>query len=224
MPYIPKWDRLLAEAREEWMTLAEATHYIREKESCESHVALHQLFLAIVDEEVQVKRGVLHPEVTRKGPPSEFRGDLKICLEGDGSVQIDPGDKKSRLNITIVSASDFRSNDDWAGDDTAGEDPFDYEPLWLCRADVIRLWSGDIYPTINHQARSAKSRKQRVSNEAIRREARRIYKKFSDNPPNIRVAEKLIRERLPGATRMQIEPILKEDEFVRLRRRPGRQP
>ena len=214
MPYIARSVR----RRAKWMTLTEATHYIREKESCESQLALHQLFLAIVDGEVRVKRGLVDPESTLgMVSPSKFRGDLKICLDGEGSVKIDRNSKKSCYpNIAIVNASDFCSDDDTARDDTAGEDPLDYDPLWLRRSDVTRLWSGE--------ARSVKSRKQRVSERAILEAARKVYKEHADKPPNLREAEKFIREELPGATRKQMEPILQKPEFADLRLPRGRHP
>ena len=230
MPYITRWEK----SRKEWMTLTEATHYIIEKESCEVPLALQQLFLAIVDGEVLVKRGGVHPDFTLGISPSEFQSALKICLKDEGSVKIDrdnkrfvidPDSKKRRLNIIIVRASDFRSDDDddWAGDDTAGENPFDYEPLWLRRDDVMRLWWGDASPTINHQARSVESRKQRTRPapiEEIREDAREIYKEGS---PNILIAEKRIKEKRPNTPRALIRSVLKEDEFARLRRPRGHQ-
>ena len=55
----------------------------------------------------------------------------------------------------------------------------------------------------------------------IREEARVLYKEFTGDPPNIDLAEKLLRKRLPGATRTRIRPVLSEPEFVNSRRRSG---
>jgi hypothetical protein len=55
----------------------------------------------------------------------------------------------------------------------------------------------------------------------IRKKARVIYTEFADDPPNINRAEKLLRERLPGAKRSRIRPVLREIEFVNSRRRSG---
>jgi hypothetical protein len=206
------------------MTLTETTHYISEKESCEVQLASQQLFLAIVDGKVTAKRGWVYPNFTLgRISPSEFRKALKICLKGDGYVKIDsdsqkvaidPDRKKWIPNITIVGASDLFSDDDMARDDMAGEDPFDYDPLWLRRKDVMKLW----------EPRSAESRNQRnppASLKEIESEAKKIYKKGS---PNVDVAETLIRDRLPNARRKHIRLVLSADEFARLRSPPGRQP
>jgi hypothetical protein len=227
MPYVRKSELRREKSRKKWMTLTEATHYIIEKESCEVHPALQQLFLAIVDGEVLVKRGGVHPDFTLGISPSEFQSALKICLKDEGSVKIDrdnkrfvidPDSKKRRLNITIVSASDFRpdDDDDWAEDDTAGEDPLDYDPLWLRRKDVTELWG----------PRSAKSRNKRVppaSLKAIEKEARKLHEERSDNPPNMAEAEVILRERVRGATRNLIRSVLRRPEFVKLRRPRGHQ-
>jgi hypothetical protein len=224
MPYITKLEHLVADSREEtrkeWMTLTEATHYIREKESCELHVALRQLVLAIGDAEVQVKRSVLAPHSTLgRISASKFRGNLKICLEGDGSVKTDPNSERSSgLTIIIVSASVFCSDDD-----TAGEDELEYFPLLLRRSDVVRLWSGQA-AAIDRQVRSTKVRNPPTSLSKIRKVTQTIYAEHSENPPNVNIAEKLIRKRLPGATRKQIRPILGEPEFAKLRPPRGYRP
>jgi hypothetical protein len=88
MPYITESERRREESLREWMTLTEATHYIIEKESCEVHLALQQLFLAIVDGRVLVKRGWVYPDFTLRISPSEFRSALKICLNDEGLVKI----------------------------------------------------------------------------------------------------------------------------------------
>jgi hypothetical protein len=55
----------------------------------------------------------------------------------------------------------------------------------------------------------------------IREEARVLYTESADDPPNMIRAEKLLRERLPGAKRTRIRPVLRESEFVNSRRRTG---
>ena len=54
--------------------------------------------------------------------------------------------------------------------------------------------------------------------------ARKLYRDNQSNPPNIVVAEQLIRQQLPGATRKLIMDVLKSSEFCNQRRRPGKQP
>jgi hypothetical protein len=55
----------------------------------------------------------------------------------------------------------------------------------------------------------------------IREEARVLYKELADDPPNINRAEQLLRERLPGAKRTRIRPVLRNHEFANLRRLSG---
>jgi hypothetical protein len=55
----------------------------------------------------------------------------------------------------------------------------------------------------------------------IREKARVVYTEFARDPPNMKRAEELVRERLPGATRSRIRPVLRELEFVNSRRRSG---
>src|SRR5207248_11422424 len=49
--------------------------------------------------------------------------------------------------------------------------------------------------------------------EQIREVARAVYDESPDDPPNLKEAEPLIRERLPGAVRTRIRPVLAEFEF-----------
>lgn len=67
---------------------------------------------------------------------------------------------------------------------------------------------------------AAPETRHRTENQ-IREEARVVYTEFAHDPPNMNRAEKLLRERLPGATRTRIRPVLREPEFVNLRRRSG---
>jgi hypothetical protein len=103
-----------------------------------------------------------------------------------------------------------------AGDDAAGEDPLDYDPLWLRRKDVTKLWG----------PQSAKSRNQCIppaSLKAIEKEARKLYEERCDNPPNMAEAEVILRERVRGATRNLIRSVLRRPEFAKLRRSRGHQ-
>jgi hypothetical protein len=55
----------------------------------------------------------------------------------------------------------------------------------------------------------------------IRELSRKIYGDAGDNPPNINQACDLIKRQIP-ASRSRVREVLKEEEFARRRRGPGR--
>jgi hypothetical protein len=55
----------------------------------------------------------------------------------------------------------------------------------------------------------------------IREALRKIYDEAAASPPNINQASDLIKRQIP-ASRSRIREVLKEDEFARRRRGPGR--
>ena len=58
--------------------------------------------------------------------------------------------------------------------------------------------------------------------DAIEEAARMLYAERKADPPNMVEAERLIRERLPGATRDRIREVLNKPEFKALRRPAGK--
>ena len=85
----------------------------------------------------------------------------------------------------------------------------------------------DLWPLGDLRIGSGKTRKQdyarpKTSEAVILREAQRLYRERASDPPNLVEAEQFIREKLPGARRKQIIPILKKPEFRR--RSSGKQP
>jgi hypothetical protein len=55
----------------------------------------------------------------------------------------------------------------------------------------------------------------------IREALRKIYDEAAASPPNINQASDLIKRQIP-ASRSRVREVLKEDEFARRRRGPGR--
>jgi ribosomal protein S20 len=66
----------------------------------------------------------------------------------------------------------------------------------------------------------------RIRNSAgkatIRTTLRKIFDEARDNPPNVNRAWVLLKMLLPDATRSRVREVLKEAEFARRRRGPGR--
>jgi hypothetical protein len=60
-----------------------------------------------------------------------------------------------------------------------------------------------------------------ASKPKIREALRKIYDEAHRNPPNMNQASDVVRRRIP-ASRSRIREVLKEDEFARQRRGPGR--
>jgi hypothetical protein len=60
-----------------------------------------------------------------------------------------------------------------------------------------------------------------VSKAKIRRELRKIYDDAGDDPPNVNRAWDLLKVKLPHA-RSRVREVLREDEFARRRRKPGK--
>jgi Protein of unknown function (DUF3631) len=61
-----------------------------------------------------------------------------------------------------------------------------------------------------------------ASKDTIRKELRKIFDEAGDDPPNMNRAWRLLKARLPDARRSRVREVLKEDEFARRRRGPGR--
>jgi hypothetical protein len=93
--------------------------------------------------------------------------------------------------------------------------------LFVLRAGVMDLWPE------SDQVGAAEPRRY-ASAQSIREIAAAVYARDRDNPPNITVAEQLVRSRLAEmnrrASRDAIRNILKEPEFASKRRQSGNQP
>jgi hypothetical protein len=63
-----------------------------------------------------------------------------------------------------------------------------------------------------------------ASKAAIRQAARQLYESAAGPPPNVTLAEQLLRSKLPGARRQLVRPVLAEPEFADQRRKAGKQP
>ena len=93
--------------RRRWMTIVEAIKYINDKEQLGDHEALEDLFHAIVDGKVKALSGDVSYEEEfisryRQLSPDELQGELKICLDGPGYINLDslsPRAKKPRADI-----------------------------------------------------------------------------------------------------------------------------
>jgi hypothetical protein len=68
--------------------------------------------------------------------------------------------------------------------------------------------------------------RRRPTEHQIAAEAEKLYAEpeYANDPPNLVKAERLLRERLPGATRPNIRAALKRPDIAELRRIRGRQP
>jgi hypothetical protein len=212
--------------RAEWMTLVEVVNHIRTVERCEQTAALDQLRRALSDGEIPNRWAAdLRPlPFFHFGDPPNFSDDqvptgagywlhALIFLDGDGRVIDQPFHHGEVEGEVLPSERQVRPRG-----------------LFLLRSRVLELWP--LQNPVAHcesendsadDARGPPKRRSYTDNE-IREAAREVYGASGKNPPNIDKAEQLLREKLPGAQRKKIRPILSEDEFTTLRRKPGNQP
>jgi hypothetical protein len=61
-----------------------------------------------------------------------------------------------------------------------------------------------------------------TSKQRIREELRQIYLELPANSPNVNKAWALTKSRVPTATRARVREVLREEEFSRQRRQPGK--
>lgn len=100
-----------------------------------------------------------------------------------------------------------------------------YIPLLVLKEDMDRWPLEDSSTKVGNIAnKSSVRRSGSASEEKIWQAARKVYAENPSDPPNTRIAEKRIRQLLPGARRKLIRPILSEPEFAKLRRSAGKQP
>jgi hypothetical protein len=179
------------------MSLVEAAEHIRIAEDCDSMEALRQLKKEIGDGMVPVQW--------------EDSQEPKDC----------PDPKHMQASQLLLFGTGFAPDND----------DENYRPLLVERSAVQRLWPLSSNPTKGSASTDSTSTtqpkmspRQKVDDDQILSAARNIYRERENDPPNMDEAEKLIRQRLGGGKRDEIRKILKQEEFVRLRRSPGNQP
>lgn len=204
MPYISKKER--EEAR--WIVLTEAIEQIQTKDHIDPEQALKQLIAAIEDQGIHARMD------GRKLRPEDLQGRVLICLELPGSIYLDR--EIARRSLEIVQGP---------VNDPEDLDALDYSTVTILRDDVNRYWPlEDSSTKARNSDNEARRRPPPPSVAAITEVARKIYRNDPLNPPDLAVAEQLIRKELPGARRTLIRPILKSDEFDKQRPSPGKQP
>ena len=194
-----RWEPAQLEAQEkyeQWMSLVEAIGHIRMSQHCNSVEALRQL-----------KREM-----------------------GDGMVRAqwaDSEEPKDRPDPEYLQASQLLSIGTGFAPDNVQEI---YRPLLVERSAVQELW-----PLSNYRRKDSsqtdsgsvsqpeKLPRRKIDDEQIRNTARDIYLENKSNPPNMPDAERLIRQKLPGAKRDDIRRVLSEAEFADVRRKAGNQ-
>jgi hypothetical protein len=224
MPYRSKAERELPL----WMTLVEAVAHIQAQEGCDQIEALRQLRVALGEGEIPARWAAaplppLGPLAMYVGSPPLFSSDAVptdalfwnhalIFLVGNGRV-IDQS---------------FLLDDDENRASEGGPRP---RELFLLRTRVLEHWplpsearedSNRVQSGSSDQPK--KRRPKPASKSVIRKTIKELYQQAGNNPPNQTKAEPLIAGVLPGTPRTLIRPILREEEFKRLRRKPGKQP
>lgn len=230
MPYISKTQR----ERARWVTLAEAINHIRTIENLTRDEAWHQLRTAIADNEVlwkwdepagvlrrenpsrSAKRSAVRPSRVPKQYNRFFWESAQIDFTNGGRVLDDVGQRCPPWLLSVMLR-----------DGTVR-----YRPLLILREAVEKIWvtapiksAQPQEPNLALEQNVNRAARRGVAAlEAIRKAAIEVYKEAGGNPPNLPKAEQLVRAKVPGASRTMILPILNEDQFSKLRRKPGNQP
>jgi hypothetical protein len=222
VPYISLKER----ERQRWIGFVSAVKYVKSKENCDDVSAAKQLFTAIVDKALGAR--VEEHGRFRKLQEIELKSDVKICIDGVGSIRLAKFDRKVRWafvgfhypKIDVVAAPSTRA------------EAADYKPLLVLKAD-LRRWPFDkpkkkvVLDTLEKKVAVDTSEKKVGAKPSppsagqIRTALRQIIESLG-YLPNVRKTETLVREVLPNVTRKLLEGILRQDEFVNARRRAGR--
>jgi len=197
--------RETAEDYTRWMSLVEAVEHIRMLCRCDSVDALGQLKEEIGDGMVPVK----------------WAGSKAVSgnADTDWSGAKPPNVRYLKTLPFLLVGVGFAPEKD--------EDTYQLRPLLIERSAVQKLWPFEDHEILCQNRGGGKDRplkRPSYTDDEIRAAVEEVYKAAGKNPPNINVAEPLVREKLPGAGRKAIRQILKEEEFVTLRRKPGNQP
>jgi hypothetical protein len=218
MPYVPKADR----NRAQWMSLCETLAFIRTADNCNRKEARKQLGEAVADHEVEARWAEylnISGDWDDIGPLTNlsfWRSALFIFIDG-GKILDDVARHDNRARLQLVRDHKLR-----------------FRRVLFKRADVERTWGASIatepqplQTDENGDAGGESDRswmrgldKDRVS-ERIRQELREIYADPANNCPNEYEAEVLLRRRLVGVNRKRSKPIIKEEEFARMRTKRG---
>ena len=237
MPYISKLERERQRATHEeqterarWFHFKDAVTYVQEKEGCTAESAAEQLITAIIDQALAAKWDDM---IGGPSTPSEFSGTVKVCLDGVGFVKRNYETAKSKSiarstskypPLEFVSGPVIDADMDLNGPLTE-VNTLTYSPL-LVSKEQIDHWPLDDSNRKAHNTDNKPPTRRPLppSVKAITEVARGVYRDNPLSPPNVVVAEKLIRKQLPRATRSLIMSVLKLPEFEKQRRRPGKQP
>jgi hypothetical protein len=209
MPYKSRAER----ERPLWMSLTEAVRYVEVAEGSEQTEALIQIRMALGDGDIPVHWAAdpLPQLIYPVGFPPLFSSDqvptdamywdqVLIFLDGDGRV----------IDQSVL------------GEEKSPPRP---RQLLLLRSRVFELWplqdrkSDDSDGTRINASRLPIAR---TSKKQIREAAKEVYQtQVGKKPPNSYEAEKMIREKVEGATRKKIRAVLDENEFKVLRLKRG---
>jgi hypothetical protein len=212
MPYRPKSERELPL----WMTLSEAARHIHLVDECNFIEALRQLRMGLGDGDI--------PARWAADPPPSLPGFFQVGFEPLFAPDPVPTDALYWNAVLIFLDGDGHVIDQsvYADEKSAPPRP---RRLFLLRSKINALWPIQSEPHgATHQAKTnvRKTAKQHASKEQIREAARELYRsEVGKKPPNSEQAERLIRDRVPGATRPKIRLVLREEEFDKLRWRRG---
>jgi hypothetical protein len=192
--HLAQWEA--EEQYKQWMSLVEAIEHIRMSQHCNSVEALRQLKRETRDGMVRVHWE--DSEGPKDRPDLQYLQASQLLLIGTGFASD---------NVQKI-----------------------YRPLLIERSAVQELWRlPNCWRNGSGQTVSAPAGQQRqdtrpATEVQIREAAREVYqdaREAGKKPPNKPEAERLIRAKLPGATRPRIRSVLKQDEFDRQRWKRG---
>lgn len=206
------------------MTLREALAHIEMVEGCSLKAAWDQLGEAIGDHEVEVRwphtltrTGAYDDEDIGPSTDKRFWKSARVIPTGGGKILDDPACRAKDVRLKLIRAGELH-----------------YRPVFVRREAVERIWPtangtaeprlptadqiGDAEELASHSAhRLFRS----STDEKIRQEARKVYADPANDRPNVNVADRLIRLKLPDVRSDRVMEILREPEFAKQRRKAG---
>jgi hypothetical protein len=200
------------------MSLTEAVHHVQAVESCSQIDALTQLRMALGDGDISARWAAdpLPSWIYQVGVPPLFSSD---------EVPIDAGYWDS---VLIFLDGDGRVIDQsFYLDEKEEKSPPRPRQLLLLRSRVLELWpptEKTVHGANQTKLDTSQTPTRRASKEQIRVPAREMYQtknEMGKKPPNTEEAERLLREKVDGATRPKIRAVLSEPEFEKLRLKRG---
>jgi hypothetical protein len=222
MPYVTKLER----KRREWMTLAEAVEYVATVEGFPANEGIpksekvHAIWwlrsLDTLDPALQqIRAALVDGEIPVKWASDTFFSDFYFADD-------DPPPEGTFWIIAAIYPSENYAVLDQKtpkvlGGECAPDPAGNKRQLLLLRSKVYELWPSTEMANIKDSSRSYG--KTSPSLEEIEQVVREIYD--SNSRPNILEAERLVREKLPTATRKLVRHVLKEPQFSAKRRPAG---